>query len=80
MTQGEQPWGSAAFALLRRLSGGVVAEDDRAELIRRLSEVLTVIEHRRIDTWVLARIDADARRQGISRTAWLQMAAGKDRG
>jgi hypothetical protein len=29
----------------------------------------------RLDTWLLARIDADARRRGISRTAWLHIAA-----
>jgi hypothetical protein len=29
------------------------------------------------DAQVLARIDADAKRRGISRTAWLQIAAGE---
>jgi hypothetical protein len=31
----------------------------------------------RFDTQVLARIDAPAQRQGISRTAWLHVAAGE---
>jgi hypothetical protein len=31
----------------------------------------------RFDTQVLARIDADAKRRGISRTAWLHLAAGE---
>jgi hypothetical protein len=31
----------------------------------------------RFDTQVLARIDADAKRLGISRTAWLHVAAGE---
>ena len=31
----------------------------------------------RFDTQVLARIDAAARQQGISRTAWLHVAASK---
>jgi len=31
----------------------------------------------RIDAALLARIDADARRRGISRTAWVHVAAGK---
>ena len=31
----------------------------------------------RFDARLLARIDADARRQGISRTAWLHVAASK---
>jgi hypothetical protein len=31
----------------------------------------------RFDTQVLARIDAAAQRQGISRTAWLHVAAGE---
>jgi hypothetical protein len=30
----------------------------------------------RFDTQMLARIDADAKRLGISRTAWLHVAAG----
>jgi hypothetical protein len=29
----------------------------------------------RLDTWLLARIDADAKRLGISRTTWLHIAA-----
>jgi hypothetical protein len=29
----------------------------------------------RLDTWLLAHIDADAKRRGISRTTWLQSAA-----
>jgi hypothetical protein len=31
----------------------------------------------RFDTQMLARVDANARRQGISRTAWLHIAAGE---
>jgi hypothetical protein len=31
----------------------------------------------RLDTWLLAHIDADAKRRGISRTAWLHLAAGE---
>jgi hypothetical protein len=31
----------------------------------------------RFDTQMLARIDAAARRQGVSRTAWLHIAASK---
>jgi hypothetical protein len=68
--------------LIRRLSL------DMPEL---LEEVVTLIERRtakvderddgaatlRFDTQVLARIDADAKRRGISRTAWLHLAAGE---
>jgi hypothetical protein len=121
--------GSAAVAL-RRLShpgrdgGGAVAEGDQlSEVSRRLSELLSLVEHRtvehrtadpnerddgaprrlaesvtaaapvraappleddgtgwaaitlRFDTQLLARIDAAAKRLGVTRTAWLHIAA-----
>lgn len=121
MTQDKHRRGSAAVAL-HRLShpardGGAVRRDDQlSEVSRRLSELLTVVEHRsaetdfdpapprpveraatellvrasptpqdddtgtatislRFDTQMLALVDAAAQRKGISRTAWLHLAA-----
>ena len=120
MIQEEHRRGSAAVAL-RRLSHpgrdgrdtGAVAEDRIAEVTRRLSELLAIVEYRpaedrvrdaasteaiapaalvhtpapqdddtgvamitlRFDTQILAQVDTAAKRLGISRAAWLHLAA-----
>jgi hypothetical protein len=115
MIHNEHRRGSAAVALRRLSHSGrdgrdtdaLVADDQISEVTRRLSELLTIVEHRpsaavavarstesvapaasmsdddtgtakitlRFDTQMLARVDAASKRLGISRTAWLHIAA-----